>query len=74
MMRSYPSVLGTFAVVTGNTLEEQMEYDMLDHLTPESLSKLDQDGTYYLIYHEGYVDYDLFENSSMILMQYSIMN
>lgn len=67
MMRSYPFVPGTFAVAAGNTLEAQMEYDMIDNLMTDTLPNLDKDGTYYLICHGGYVDYDLFKNSSMTL-------
>lgn len=67
MMRSYPSVPGTFAVTTENTLEAQIEYNIIDNLLSDTLPKLDKDETYYFICHGGYVDYDLFQNSSMTL-------
>lgn len=67
MMRSYEAVPGTFDGAKGNTLEEQMQYDVEGNLLNNALPKLSVDETRYFICHGGYVDYDLFRYTSLTL-------
>lgn len=67
VMKKHPLLPGTFGAVKGDYLEAQMEYDVVGNLMDNALPSMSEDETRMFVCHCGYVDYDLFENTSLTL-------
>ncbi len=67
MMHQYRLLPGTFGGSKGKTLESQMDYDVLGNLLNNALPTMQEDETCYFICHCGYVDQELFRQSSLTL-------
>lgn len=67
MMHQYRLLPGTFGGNNGGTLESQMDYDVVGYLLNNALPTMQEDETCYFICHCGYVDQELFRQSSMTL-------
>ncbi len=67
VMRKHPLLPGTFDAVKGSTIESQMEYDVVANLIERAIPSMKENETRMFICHCGYVDYDLFANTSLTL-------
>lgn len=67
VMRKYSLLPGTFDGVKGDTIESQMEYDVAGSLIRRGIPAMKDGETRMFICHCGYVDYDLFANTTLTL-------
>ena len=67
MMHQYRILPGTFDGTKGNSIESQMDWDVVGNLLSNALPSMKKDETCYFICHSGYVDYDLFKYTSLTL-------
>ena len=67
MMHCYRILPGTFDGTKDSTAETQMEYDVAGNLLNRAIPLICEGETCYFICHCGYVDYDLFKNTTLTL-------
>ncbi len=67
VMRKHPLLPGTFDGSKGSTVESQMEFDVIANLTGKGLPDMKENETRMFVCHCGYVDLDLFRNTSLTL-------
>lgn len=67
MMHRCRLLPGTFGGGKASTLESQMDYDVVGNLLDNALPTMQEDETCYFICHCGYVDRELFRQSSLTL-------
>lgn len=67
MMYRYPILPGTFDGTKGNSVESQMEWDVVGNLISRALPQMKDEEICYFICHGGYVDYELFSHTSLTL-------
>lgn len=67
MMLKLPYLATTFNGTKENTLQNQIDMDISKCLLEKDLPNLKDNKTYYYIGHCGYVDYDLFKESTLTL-------
>lgn len=67
MMFRIPHLSTTFKGTKGHSLQSQIDVDVVESLLKEDLPSLEDNQTYYYIGHCGYVDYELFKESTLTL-------
>lgn len=67
MMHQYRILPGTFDGAKGDSVESQMKYDVTGNLINRAIPSMTKDETCYFICHCGWVDYDLFQYTSLTL-------
>ena len=66
MMYNRPYLSHTFSGIKENSIQEQLESHVVERVLND-LQELEDNQTYYYISHCGYVDYELFRESSLTL-------
>lgn len=67
LMLHYPCLPTTFMGTKGSNLQDQIDIDITKHLLEDDLPVLKNNQTYYYIGHCGYIDYQLFEETTLTL-------
>lgn len=66
LIYQYPFLPLTFDAIKGQTLKQQLEVKVIEALLKD-LSNLEDNQTYYFICHSGYVDFQLFDETTLTL-------